>query len=563
MIGLHVGKLPPLSEIYSIASPTSCCSNNSIHEPMNQATATEGIDGRCCPSEIAGGMVMGTRPQRQQQQQQEQCHQHLRALGGVVLLALALAAMVLTVSTKVGIDRTNGIGHNLRVDASNRSTAVDDLEKLRIAVSHSNEKDDDVRSGFVQQTPMQVAEGEGENEEQRHNEFMQNPAGQFLQELDQGLKALAFTPAGGSPDPAPPHGPRLAAVPNATRCNITAPIPQFPNGLRSWKIGGSWKLACERRKTKKARYPVKRNWCWVVVKDKCHASRKKHMSWTAIQERAAFQAFHPLEFPEVCDQPQFGVSRRWTTEEWEQSYRWAKENLKVYVLNLPQDVKRWEKISSRLEVLTIKATRVLGVDMRIPGTLLKAKKAGWIPMDFHSQKSHGLHPGTLGCALAHFKAQAQIIKENFPLAVVFEDDSWPADDFIPRLWHIVTTELPCDWEATALVSRCPYGRCISEHLMRVQPDGNEPAWRCHQGVNSGMHGVLYRTETLPELQIKWQAAVFNEQSPHCLNVDLALASISDRVGFYAVPAVQKPGLLVEHDMGSSRWNINVGSDKSN
>jgi len=278
-----------------------------------------------------------------------------------------------------------------------------------------------------------------------------------------------------------------------------------------------------------------------------------------------------MEFPEVCDRPKNGESRKWSTEEWKQSYHWAKENLNVYVLNLPQDVKRWETISSRLEVLNITAMRVLGVDMRIPGTLSKVKEAGWIPRNFQFEESQELtnEPmqhissilGPLGRASAHFKAQAQIIKDNPPLAVVFEDKSWPEDDFIQRLWHLVTTELPCDWEAVALMSRCPYGVCISDHLLRVQPDGNEPAWRCHQGVNWGMHGVLYRVETLPALQQKWKKAVFDEMRPHCMDVDVALASISDQVGFYAVPAVQKPGFLSELDEGSSRFSINMGAQR--
>mmetsp|Transcript_61594 Transcript_61594/g.174947 ORF Transcript_61594/g.174947 Transcript_61594/m.174947 type:complete len:296 (+) Transcript_61594:137-1024(+) len=225
----------------------------------------------------------------------------------------------------------------------------------------------------------------------------------------------------------------------------------------------------------------------------------------------------------------------------------------------------------RLEVLGVKGYRVLGVDMRIPGSLWTAKHAGWVPREFsfdnaqqsanEQRQGMGSVLGTLGCASAHFKVQTKAIIDNAPMAVVFEDDSWPEDDFIPRLWSLVTTELPCDWEAVALMSRCPYGVCISPHLLRVQPDGNEPAWRCHQGVNWGMHGVLYRVETLPALQQKWKAAVFDEKRPHCMDVDVALASISDKVGFYAVPAVQSPGFLYEMDEGSSRFSINMGTER--
>jgi len=42
-----------------------------------------------------------------------------------------------------------------------------------------------------------------------------------------------------------------------------------------------------------------------------------------------------------------------------------------------------------------------------------------------------------------------------------------------------------------------------------------------------------------------------------MDVDVALASISDQVAFYAVPAVQKPGLLKETNHPSLRWGINM------
>jgi len=42
-----------------------------------------------------------------------------------------------------------------------------------------------------------------------------------------------------------------------------------------------------------------------------------------------------------------------------------------------------------------------------------------------------------------------------------------------------------------------------------------------------------------------------------LDVDVALASISDQVGFYVVPAVQDPGFLREMNFESSRFGINM------
>merc|ERR1711953_1173651 len=92
-------------------------------------------------------------------------------------------------------------------------------------------------------------------------------------------------------------------------------------------------------------------------------------------------------------------------------------------------------------------------------------------------------------------------------SLVFEDDIWPEEDFIPRLWKLVQEELPCDWHVVSLLSRCAYGTCVSPHLSRVSPDINEPAYRCHAGVNWGMHGILYRTSALKQLQATWKSVV--------------------------------------------------------
>lgn len=204
--------------------------------------------------------------------------------------------------------------------------------------------------------------------------------------------------------------------------------------------------------------------------------------------------------------------------------------------------------------------------MRPSGALADAKAAGWVPKGFNFTRAQemayrpeqrmGSILGTLGCASAHFKAQSKVMADGLPLAVVFEDDSWPSDDFVERLWSLVHEELPCNWDVASLYSRCPYGSCVSPRLLRVMPDTNEPAWRCHQGVNWGMQAVLYRTDALARIQIPWKHAVFNESRPHCMDVDVALASISDSVNYYAVPAVQDPGFVYETNHPSLRWGIN-------
>lgn len=365
-------------------------------------------------------------------------------------------------------------------------------------------------------------------------------------------------------------------------CNGEGPIP--PVGPKHWSVSPMLMEKCwshvNLRKNRTSRWKVsERNWCWVAYKDMCHRSGlrgDKHMSWNDIYNMVELESpglarqaelFHPLDFPEVCDRIHPEDSEPASPEEQSAAYAWARVNLSVYVLNLEQDVEKWKSISGRLKELDITAVRVEGMDMRKPGTLIAAKHQGYIPREFnfgraqqvaYQQKhNHGSLLGTLGCATAHFKAQAKAIASGSSLALVLEDDVSLVDDFIPRLWKLVTTELPCDWHVVSLNSRCTYGRCVSRHLARVLPDSNEPASRCRYGVTFGTQGVLYRVEHLPTLQALWKAVVFNESRPLCMDVDVALASIADQVGFYAVPAVQVPGFLHEVlGMHSARKAIN-------
>jgi hypothetical protein len=280
------------------------------------------------------------------------------------------------------------------------------------------------------------------------------------------------------------------------------------------------------------------------------------------------EPFAPLKDPDVCDVAEHGRTRNWTATERETASKWFNETVKVYVLNLPTDTNRWKMMSSRMKELDIPIERIFGVDMRVDNALKNAQNNGWIPASWNftnaqsvaytkKQKWEGSILGTVGCASAHFKAQAKIMEDRLPLGIVLEDDSWVEDDFVLRLWSLVVDELPCDWEVAALLSRCPYGQCVSTHLARIQPDANEPTWACRAGVNWGMHGMLYRTASLARVQKHWKKTVFDEDRPHCLDVDVALASISDRVGFYAVPSVQDPGFLRETNHRSARWDINM------
>jgi len=320
-----------------------------------------------------------------------------------------------------------------------------------------------------------------------------------------------------------------------------------------------------------------RNWCWVGFKEfGCHRHFYDHITWAHMQALAVSRgvtsdlSFHPLRRPEVCDRTVLGGRVLWTWYDWGEARQWFRRQVSVYVLSLKTSVQRRATIEKRLEELQIPFEFVDGVDMRLPGALLAAQAEGLVPEGFNFSRAQeeayrqkqnmgtaGSIAGTVGCASGHFRAQHRgFLKNPKWVTLILEDDVNPEDDFIPRLWRLVTQEVPCDWQAVSLNSRCPFGICVSPHLTRVQPDVNEPQWRCRHGVNYGFQGMLYRTNEIENLQRVWKPVVFNELHPHCLDVDVALASISDKVQFYAVPASHNPGFLHEVSEGSSRVNIN-------
>lgn len=289
-----------------------------------------------------------------------------------------------------------------------------------------------------------------------------------------------------------------------------------------------------------------------------------------------------LADPWLCDRRENGEELHdVSAEEREAAISWMSTNVAIYVVSLPDDVAKWRKIAGRLHKLGIKAMRLFGVDLTKEGALAKAQADGIVPADWNytvawanmhkvlarstqtamiSKLVEELGIGTVGCAAAHLFAMGLASNASRahpkPLALIFEDDAHLEDDFVPKLRRLILGEAPCDWDAISLTSRCPYGTCVSKHLSRVQPDGNEPSERCHNGVNWGFYGMLYKAASLDSIRTKLRRVMFNDSQPACLPVDVAMASISDQVSYYAVPGLQQPGLMREAPHGSHRRQIN-------
>jgi len=310
---------------------------------------------------------------------------------------------------------------------------------------------------------------------------------------------------------------------------------------------------------------------WASAKDTCHKAGGRE-SWATAMEKASVHSvgLQPVARPSVCDNADYSFEPEGEKEVYE-AKTWFKAHVAVYVLNLEKDTRRWEKISGRLSHLGIPFERIPGVDLTAPAAFKAARWEGLLPDSFNFTKAEdrfnntrpggGGITGTVGCAAAHLRAMrivSQLQGENLkPLAIILEDDVKVADNFQVMLWRLLHREAPCDWEVIALQSMCPYGACVSEHLTRVLPASHHKAKRCEAGVNLGFSGMLYRVAALDDLRSKLASAVWDDENPGCLDVDVALASLADKTGYYAVPGSLAKGLIdTEADAISSRLEFN-------
>lgn len=363
-------------------------------------------------------------------------------------------------------------------------------------------------------------------------------------------------------------------------CDRTRRIPKAKTP-RPFKMPRKWRKMCNAKPNKATdAYWHGRNWCWFSVKHGC-LRNKGLFTWYQSQEYTARMGLAPhvadVEFEPITDRDlceriewQYHNENAPSQDEIDQATSWLNNNTHILVLNLPKARKRWKAISSHLDSLGIQYHKSPAVDMSKHGAYHDAKKSGDMPQWFHfdvAQKNAYTHfqgkggiVGTTGVATAHLRTLRRGVagahKHNKSLVLVIEDDAEFADDFTARLMRLVQDEIPCDWTALSLKTRCGYGQCVTPHLTRVWPDGNEPAHRCRHGVNYGFYSMLYRASALPFIMERMRQQVWNVNNPHCLDVDVALASLSDEVSYYAVPSFLQPGLLREGHMGSSRWSIN-------
>jgi len=193
----------------------------------------------------------------------------------------------------------------------------------------------------------------------------------------------------------------------------------------------------------------------------------------------------------------------------------------------------------------LQGTPVAGYDLNLELDFQAAVMDGSLPSGFDI-KHFKDQVGALSLAASHFHVQnlARRSATPKPIVLVLEDGAVLAEDFRDKVWSLIQEETPCDWNVLSLSSSCPTGRCTSPHLARIGPDLQLSSLeRCRDVTSRGFRGILYRTGTIADFQNRWMQVAFDFAHPDCLSLDASLAAISDEVAFYAVPAVQSPGIL--------------------
>eukprot|EP00929_Paragymnodinium_shiwhaense_P043910 TRINITY_DN2253_c0_g1_i2.p1 TRINITY_DN2253_c0_g1~~TRINITY_DN2253_c0_g1_i2.p1 ORF type:complete len:474 (+),score=119.93 TRINITY_DN2253_c0_g1_i2:102-1523(+) len=338
---------------------------------------------------------------------------------------------------------------------------------------------------------------------------------------------------------------------------------------------------------------AERNWCWVEIKQcaqKHRFDKKQHFkppNWWFCQAEAAKKGhapwpaqlnLYPLLNHEICDRTSNGNwhlpdNIDWDGNDWGGALQWFHENVDVFIINMPQNVKRLKIIGDRMNKLQIPFTRVDGISLTKPGELEAAWEKGLVPRNWSYEAAHEANTrqyvdsptgyskdaltetglGTAGCTSAHLNAMKIASQSTKPLALILEDDLKLDNQFLPKLKRLILEEAPCDWEAINLLLYMTFGECISPHLARVHPDANEPKEVCGKGVNWSFGAVLYKVSKLPHVREELSKVVWNPWRPTCLVHDIAFASISDKMKYYGVPAQQYPGLAsIFSDSGSDR-----------
>eukprot|EP00929_Paragymnodinium_shiwhaense_P006984 TRINITY_DN110939_c0_g1_i1.p1 TRINITY_DN110939_c0_g1~~TRINITY_DN110939_c0_g1_i1.p1 ORF type:complete len:458 (-),score=66.45 TRINITY_DN110939_c0_g1_i1:197-1570(-) len=335
---------------------------------------------------------------------------------------------------------------------------------------------------------------------------------------------------------------------------------------------------------------AERNWCWGYIKEKAmtyYGIFGRWPTWLWSQEQAARDShapdpgtlnLQPLLNHELCDRTTDdnwhlpgGINRN--GDERDSALNWFNKHVDVYVLNMPQDTERLETISAHMSPLGIQFTRIDGISLSKPGEMAAAQDKGSLPQNWSFDKQAAENRklykgtnltlqedqvglGTAACTAAHLNAMNIASQSRKPLALILEDDARLDSQFLQNIKRLLYEEAPCDWEVINLHLNMAFGECVSSHLARVHPDGNEPEETCRQSTNWSFAAVLYKVSKLRKVHEELWKVVWDTSRPRCNIHDMAFASIADKFKYYGVPTSLYPGLVDVEIKSSTRLTEN-------
>jgi GR25 family glycosyltransferase involved in LPS biosynthesis len=130
------------------------------------------------------------------------------------------------------------------------------------------------------------------------------------------------------------------------------------------------------------------------------------------------------------------------------------ENSDIYVINLDNDIDRWNNLIKNSNINLIRISAINGnninKELLIEENIL--------------DKSSTIKIGQIGCALSHLKAWKESLKNNKPFLIVLEDDVIIDNNIINKIDDL-GNYLPKEWDIIFLGGCNVYGKKFNEKLL--------------------------------------------------------------------------------------------------
>jgi hypothetical protein len=253
---------------------------------------------------------------------------------------------------------------------------------------------------------------------------------------------------------------------------------------------------------------------------------------------------------ELCEDRHLGETPAGDSQD---AIAWFRNMIALYVLHRQGHLVQLSWIEDKLVQMQLDYKVVDRTDLT-GGAYVELMNRGLVPKNYSIHKAQEVahtkyqDMGTITDLVFNTVTHMDMLKRidterEKPISMVITEGTLLTSNFAMRVKQLITEGTPCDWQVINLKAKVPVGKCVSEHLYRVVPDGNEPEDRCREGSNLGMSAMLYLTDAVQGLRSRLESVVWDDKRPQCLQMDAALASISDKVSYYAVPWLQTPGLV--------------------